>query len=410
MPLYPRSVRTLLPGLALSVLTVGPALAWTPCAAGEFGALLAIADEPAADLMAELRGLAAALGPRRAPHSEEEQDTWQRLSVLPRPLLRELVTTLLGEGASDPERRVSLQLLTTPADAASLSLAYDLARPPEGRTFVTRPVHDALEALLLALHESDAGGTRAIAARFPALDRTLQEVTLRAVVRGPLDRSIGFMEDFVGLDRYLDVALLVPLARLWARSPTPPSPPSRQLVRRGLDSGDPWTRREAALAVGWMDLDEAVPDLVSALEDRQESVRDAALWSLRRLSGMRLRADAAQWQRWLEQEQRWWEQRASQIFTLLLGEELTPAVHAINEVAGRRLRRRELAAALEPVLLRHEPVLVELACTALGQIGAPSAISALTGVLEHSDEGVRASAQRALEALQARTVHAGASK
>jgi hypothetical protein len=79
-------------------------------------------------------------------------------------------------------------------------------------------------------------------------------------------------------------------------------------------------------------------------------------------------------------------------------------IAALAKIAGRRLYRDELATAVVASLGRREGAVLQVACSTLQGLGSPCAIEALIDLLDHTDPGVEASAQRALTGITGRTL------
>ena len=178
-------------------------------------------------------------------------------------------------------------------------------------------------------------------------------------------------------------------------------------MRTYLRSSQAELRRESALAVARLNDCEAVPDLIALLEDEARGVRDNALWALQQLTGMGRTADPGVWRRWYDAEVEWWEREAPDLLTRLDRIELladAEIVASINELGRHRLFREDLARRLFGALDHRDPRVVRLACVALQQFEARSAVPQLIELLEHRDRTVQQQAWTALKAITGRNL------
>ena len=348
---------------------------------------------------------------------------------LSRPEDRRAVLTAAVAGTPPMEERLAVlgAVWHLPA-AESLEFANQAARPPADDA-LPGAVLDAYQSCVEILLREDSGTVPALR---PALASAGSEARLR-IVRACADTgswrawevALAVLED-----GQTGPAVLEPLARLVA-----PLPPSRRtqvtesiraLVAssnvsnhvssnasndvsndspRDVSTYDPndasWVR-EAALAAGSLRDDGAAESLIHLLDAPSLGVRDAALWALRRISGLDLRESAERWSAWLTDERDWLRERGPAVERMLASDELAEVTEALNEITSRTLGRDHWAVRVAPlsrhpdanvrsaalVLLRHlnsidaVPELLATFDCAAAEIAVPAAaaIRDLTGV------------------------------
>ena len=163
-----------------------------------------------------------------------------------------------------------------------------------------------------------------------------------------------------------------------------------------LPSARPEFARSLLQALGSVDDGTLVPEMIARLADADAGVRDSALWALRKTSRLGLPADATSWTTWFHAEADWHEKARPALKADLESGDLAKAALALRAYAEHRTRRSELASDVARALGNSTPELRRLSCEILGQLGSPSACSALVERLTDEDEGVREAAYQAL--------------
>lgn len=166
-----------------------------------------------------------------------------------------------------------------------------------------------------------------------------------------------------------------------------------------LSSARPECRRQIVRALGVLD-DGVHADLfVAGLQDEDAGTREAALWALRRQSGLDLPADPAQWRSWLDDAARWFENDRASAQEKLVSRRPGAVAAALATYQGKRFRRADLALDVVQVLERDEAQLRVLACGVLAELESSAAIPALVRVLDDEDPQVAEAARRVLRQL-----------
>jgi len=397
------------PALVLAALA-SSARGDDPGAAGEEARRLAeqyaggarLALEELLERVASTPGLVARLEELRGPWPAEAPAGWPASLARDLARLPEAAARASADGETPPGRRALLM------NAAGEALAG--FGDPRGLELVLRWLEREGEP------ECGVAWMRAAAARLPQRDprayAVLEHWTGRLplaiqndIVRGLGEtadaRALDVLATFLAAQPALDAPLLTQVARVAARIDVA-APGAEERVRPFLAASDAQLRRDAAQALGRLGGPASVADLVELLGDEHEAVRAAAAWALRRISGEAFGEDAARWASWHDAERRWIAERWPLVARELESGSAAQAAAAIHEAAGHALFHGALAPALEEVLDRPEPNLVQLACRALASLGARDSLPGLVLALGHPDARVQDAAHAALCALSGR--------
>jgi hypothetical protein len=166
-----------------------------------------------------------------------------------------------------------------------------------------------------------------------------------------------------------------------------------------LERARPLYVRSLLQAIGSVDDGANIGLLIRYLGSEDEGVRDAALWGLRKLSGLAFPADPVPWNHWSAEEALWHRRDRPQLQRDLASGDVARVATALREYAGHRTRRGELAREILPVLALPQAGLRTLACSALEQLRSPVACGGLTIAMHDSDPDVAEAAWRALRAI-----------
>jgi HEAT repeat protein len=170
-----------------------------------------------------------------------------------------------------------------------------------------------------------------------------------------------------------------------------------------LDDADAELVREAVQALGRLDAHDALPTLVGMLDDDRATVREATLWALRAMTGLRLGADTARWHAWLDEETAWWDGEAAALLSALRTRDDSRVRHALHELRKHRVHRDRIAPAIGALLASGSPWLRTEAARSLAELGAPAGVPFLReAAASQTDARLRASVIDALIALGAR--------
>lgn len=171
-----------------------------------------------------------------------------------------------------------------------------------------------------------------------------------------------------------------------------------------LDSTAPQLCAAACRALGEIENENSIPRLIELLESTELTVRENALWALKRCSRLNLPPRAEAWSRWFREMQAWWDERAHGLFVDLRDGQRLERMLALEELGRVAIYRDEITDHVTPLLSDGDVLVRRRACDTLHALGMRSAAPALLTALEDSDGEVRSKARGALEALLARTL------
>lgn len=343
-----------------------------------------------------LRTVAGLNGPTSA---EERRDTLAQLERLTLDARSTLVVGVLAQPRDERLRAAAVDLLQPLAQARQVPLALDLigdGLPEEGPE---PALADAFLRLVASVHARDRDGTRALVSSVPGQTLAVQALIVEGIAEYTHERTASALGDLLSVSVELRVALLVPLAKLIRRLPDTGFEQVLREMRSGLDARDAPTRREAALAVGWLRDDRSLGRLVELLEDPESAPRAAAHWSLRRISGRKLRATKDLWGRWLHESNGWWLNRSEACFAILRTGQPPEVLAALREIGSQNIGRERIIRELEAVLWMDSTEVVSTACAVLERLKDTAAVPMLARLLLREDPRVTAPVHRALQKL-----------
>ncbi|QDU65411.1 hypothetical protein [Engelhardtia mirabilis] len=251
-----------------------------------------------------------------------------------------------------------------------------------------------------------------IAARDPEVSPQLGSVLRQAhpSLAAPLVRAMASADDAERLlaaelhvNASYDELILLELARLGESRRLQLDELQRRTIRALLDGHNSVATVTLATraAAGARD-DDAVPALIDLLESPDRVIAKAARVALESITRQRLRDDVEAWRAWHSRELKWWRDESQDTFRRVTGRDAADAGNAIRELSARRLFVDRVAQGLIPALDRDDPELVLLACSALAQLEATSAVPRLVDCLDHEHAGVRDLAWKTLRDLTGR--------
>lgn len=345
----------------------------------------------------ELLRLSAGLdGPISA---EARRDVLEQLAGLDLGVRTSVATGLLAEPRDGDLRAAALDLLQPLARGEEVSLAVRLIADGMPEAGPEPKVAQSFVRLAAAVHARDRDGTLALVRALPSQNIAVQALIVEGIAEYTHERTAEALGDLLMVSRELRVALLVPLAKLIRRLPGGGFDPILREVRSSLDSEDAPTRREAALAVGWLRDDRSLTRLTELLADPEVAPRNAALWSLRRISGLKLRGSKDVWRRWLHEAEGWWLHRSEDCFAILRTGAPPEVLLALQEVGRQNIGRERVIRELEAVLGMDSAEVVATACAVLERLEDTAAVPMLSRVLLRNDPATAAPAHRALVRL-----------
>lgn len=372
-----------------------------------------VPDPPEVDLLApqvvtqgvgQLHFLLEILEQERVPALDEEAvqilSRAQRgliLGSLPRYPLRNVLEIARVWIADDEasRRATAIAALGTVADAEELPRIFDRALPRREKSLDGRIERELGEAIARIL-QRDRAAVAVLRSLWRDLRRELVPGLILAIGDSSRPEALLLLSDILE-SRPETAPVVIPQIRLLT---PPPSVEIAQdladLVRPYLDCDRPNLVQATSVAVAELEDAASVPRLIELLVDEMRGVRESALWSLRRLSGMELAPNQVIWADWYEAEQNWYDRRRRHIELVLRSEHRGKVVSALEEAMRHSLFRHELSAVLRICSGHDDPVVRTLACRVLGGLGSPDSVPHLVDSLVDEREEVRTAANVAL--------------
>tara|TARA_R110002126_G_scaffold75704_8_gene188860 strand:+ start:2530 stop:3810 length:1281 start_codon:yes stop_codon:yes gene_type:complete len=296
------------------------------------------------------------------------------------------------------EARVALEYITHRGSSADLEDAFTVCSPHKNAAYaMVQRTSDLLTRTIEALLIRDR-------ASFPRLERLWPEAPT-AVRRSLLD-ALGDSRDveaaplltrLLGTDVSNDILVLIHLAKAGRHRLAPLDEGSYERIRVYLRHQEPKLRASAAQALGRLDDQSSVQELIGMLEDNDAKVRVGVHFALKLLTAMTLDASTRPWISWYESERRWYIEERPELFRRLVAirsEEMAPM---LRELAAHQLYRRELGELLVPFLDDPNPEIVRMVIAAMQGLRADTAIDALSRCRdEHTSDSVVKQATHAI--------------
>lgn len=313
---------------------------------------------------------------------------------------RELLMCLRerAEGAELGVRRVLIQFAGEVEHDDALRTLLALAEAIEPihwrRDYIVKPFEAACTARLSARPE----GVRELRSRLRNLDPGLVTALARSAARVPTTITLELVGDLLGRDDELDLALLGELARLPAARRPVVGDELLARVRNRIGASNPRVHRAAIDAAGSLGDPLAVEDILASLEHEDPVIAQSAHRALVSILPLDCGRSSEPWQRWLDEEGRWYELQAPTLLERMAGEELAPALSAMRELAAHPLYRDEVAEALAE-RLDGAPGVTRAAIEALAATGSARGIPPLMEALSSDDPPTALRARDALRRL-----------
>jgi len=343
----------------------------------------------------------------RAAQSDEDALLCEALRGLPKASVAHALSDACGGTATIDRRLVGLHLLAEVGEGADAVACWrELSRGIEEIHLSRAYVRAQLESALARCLERSAAG-------FEPLRRGLRDWEARlypAIVQACADAGrrpgVEVLSRLRGISRELDLVLVSELPKLAAATRGGLDELELSWLRGFLDDEDPVVRSNALLGLGRACDPSAAVRFVDALADSDERVAQAALWSLKQVSGVRLSGSREIWLDWLEGESRWYESERPQQVQALESKDPAVPVAALQELTRHPLYRHENARAVSALCASAgaDADVLRAACAALRAFHSMAGADALLVLLGHEDETLRALAHKALQELSGQTL------
>lgn len=330
-----------------------------------------------------------------APTNRTESTLLYVFEHTPAARLTPLLESQVTAESSVRARLAALRILATTASARDFRLICRLA--------TTDPVDSSLERALETTLDALVGRDQAIFSvlerAYPTASVGVRRVFIRVLSRTHTRDSLRLLSRVLYREDELRPLLLVTIGRMSCDLPRPIGEDVLSNVRRFLIEADPLALPEVILAVGYLDDDESIPQLIALLRCPRRGLRANALWSLRRITGLGIAETPERWTTWYQSEREWWQHEWPSKLAGLRSASPDKAKVALMEIATRHLFRHALAKAVVELATHDDAGVATLACTTLAQLASRAAVPGLIDALDHDDAIVRMAAWNALRAI-----------
>ncbi len=341
------------------------------------------------------------LGTQEAPGLSESQRALLRraLSSMEAQPLRSVLSGAL-EQERDPRAAIEALAVLGPC-ARREDLRFMLEAAVRGLE-----LGGALEHVQPALEEALSGPLarepRAFA-ELPQLWRRsspeLQPAIVNAVAAAGSPAGLPFLAGLLGRSDELDEVVLAAMLSL-AQGATPPvSEEVAGPLHRMIERGSAARIQSAAITLGRLQDEEAIPLLIDSLEHESRGVQNQAARALERITGLSFRNEPTRWRAWYEQELGWFEEHGERSLEALLSERSEEVFEAVRTLAKRKLFRHQTADQLAPLLEHESHSIRRVVPHALAQLGSTVALPVLIDSLLDADEETARSSWNALKSL-----------
>ncbi len=219
-------------------------------------------------------------------------------------------------------------------------------------------------------------------------------VAVRAAMK---DQSI--LLDVLGAHSNMDLLIIPQVRRIGRACPTGLHRSVLSKVRRSLADREWRVRIAAARALGELeDIDSAL-DLAALLADENPKVAEAALTSLRRISGMAMGKDQDQWSQWFQKEQAWLANEGAGLAAQMESKDAADVIKAMRSLMQKRLFKDWASGQIAKALYHQSLSVRSAACVALKQLRSPQATEGLIQALRDPDDAVRNGAWGTLKTI-----------
>ncbi len=323
------------------------------------------------------------------------------LARMPGIAVRAAIRTRLDSAPADVGTRLAaIHVIGTIGDAGDLVHLVELApRGNGGEKALTQDAREAVRAACGAILRRDARAWPALADVLRRTDADAGRPLLEAVGSSRDPRALEVLYAVTLVQRDLRPQIAALASACGASTDAALNREFAAWLVSELPSARPEYARSLLQAVGVLDDGTCVPEMIARLSDKDDGVRDSALWALRRVSGLAFPAEATPWLVWNRSEITWQTSLRPSLRADLASRDSKRIIAALRAYGEHRTKRAELARDVVKVLADSRPELRRLACEVLQALGVASASGALAGALQDSNPSVSEAAWKALKAI-----------
>jgi HEAT repeat protein len=302
---------------------------------------------------------------------------------------------LLERSSAAHTSAVAVRLLGAVGDRRELARLCRTVRPKPDE-FVDGELVDAFEAAASEILKRDESASATAHDLLREEQDSVRWSMIRALANAASETTLAILVAELGAHPEDDVFVLEQMTQACASIP-PPIPESSVLpVRQYLRNDQPTCVAQAARCLSAMEDTESVEELIELLRSGEPEVLGAAHAALVSITNVGLLPDADRWKHWLGEESAWFRNEFPGLARDLQGGSAIVVGQSIARMAAHPLYRREIAEVLTLALEEQPAALRRLACAALCQLGAKTAIPFLERCAEDPDPKLALEARRAL--------------
>ncbi len=285
----------------------------------------------------------------------------------------------------EAETRVMLGVFKVFGSAPDLVEILGYLGPDKSEQSPTAVIKASAEASLVAILKRDRRAMGVLKSIFPGLRLESKEAVLRAVGSYPSEDSLSFLLSQSGREAELTSIILSQVGRVIEVTGAEVDGHALNYLQQELTSQDPRILREACQALGRIESNEVVGDLIRLLDHSDPVVASTAHWALEHITATRISPSSHRWHRWWSKEQAWWNSEAAGVMAALSDSNPGAVGAGLRELSGHMLYRHEIAKQIIPLLKDLNPGVVSQACSVLQVLRSKLAIQPLESLIERGE-------------------------
>ena len=325
-----------------------------------------------------------------------------RRQVLEKPLARLLANTQRPAARAD-----GLRILGAVGDARDLKALCRALRPSSPDEDPDLQESRLFRAAVVAILARDPVALSSIRELLHTEPSAIRFYLVGALADLGSSQALECLSSQLGGRPEEDLLLLSEISRAAAGTKLPVDVRVAPTVRMCLHRSDPNEVRAAAEALGRMEDENSIEELVGLLRCGDAEVARTAHTALCAITGAELLPDPLRWRAWLDAESDWFTKVAPALAVEFETADRLRKAQVIGEMAAHPRFRREIADTLRRILRSERPDVVRVGCAALRQLGAQTAIPFLEECASRQEPELAAAAREALAAFRARRTGQG---